>query len=192
MLDFKTVRARRTTMLDLAAGLTKDDLRALTNEMIDTVHGLIKDATDADVVFQPIDPEAKDDAAATEAEKDIAWSLGHVIVHITASSEEAAFLATEMARGVANHGRSRYETYWETVKTIEQCRARLEESQRMRLAMIDVWPDEPHVDVLYEPYSNAGQRNCHAQFIGGLSHEDSHLGQLEEIMRQSKAARVAA
>jgi hypothetical protein len=160
--------------------------------MVDTVHGLIKDCTDADVTFTPVDPAAKDDAAATEAEKTIAWSLGHIIVHITASSEESAFLAAEMARGVPNHGRSRYETHWETVTTIRQCRDRLEESRRMRLATLDVWPDQPHVEITYEPYPTAGQRNCFAQFIGGLSHEDSHLAQIREVVRQAKDTQKVA
>lgn len=189
MLDFEAVRTRRTTLPALAEGLTVDDLRALTNEMIDTVQALIKDCTDADVVFDPIDPNAKDDFAATEAEKNIAWGLGHLIVHTTASSEESAFLAAEMARGVPNHGRSRYETPWETVTTIQQCRDRLEESRRMRLATLDVWPAQPHVEITYEPYPTAGQRNCYSQFLGGMNHEHSHLEQIAEVVRQAKAAR---
>jgi hypothetical protein len=189
MLDFAAVRTRRTTITELASGLTKDDLRRLTNEMIDTVQHLIEGCTDADVVFTPIDTNAKDDFAATDAEKHIAWGLGHLVVHVTASSEESAFLAAEMARGVPNHGRSRYETLWETVTTIAQCRERLEESRRMRLATLDVWPDEPHVDITYEPWPGAGARNCYAQFIGGMSHEHSHLEQIAEVVRQAKAAR---
>lgn len=192
MLDFQSVRERKTKLVDLAIGLTKDDLRRLTNEMIDTQLKHIADCADADVVFQPVDPGAKDDAAATDAEKEIAWTLGHVIVHGTASSEEGAFLAAEMARGVANHGRSRSEVHWTTVTTIAQCRARLEESRRIRLASIDVWPNEPNTEVRYEPFPTAGQRNCFAQFIGGLSHDDSHLAQMAEVVRQAKAARVAA
>jgi hypothetical protein len=192
MLDFKAVRTKRMTLAELAAGLTKDDLRALTNEMVDTMQDLIKGCTDADVVFTPLDPAAKDDAAATEDERYIAWGLGHLIVHCTASTEEAAFLAAELARGVPHHGRSRYETHWTTVTTIQQCRDRLEENRRMRLATIDVWPDEPHVDLTYEPYPNAGPRNCYAYFIGGLSHDDSHLNQIREVVRQAHAARAPA
>lgn len=189
MLDFQSVRERKTTIVALAEGLTKDDLRRLTGEIIDTVQGLIDDCTDADVVFTPVDPKARDDYAATEAEKNIAWGLGHLIVHITASSEESAFLAAEMARGVPNHGRSRYETPWQTVTTIQQCRERLEESRRMRLAMLDVWPDVPHYEVTHEPRPGAGGRNCIAQFLGGVSHEHGHLEQIAEVVRQAKAAR---
>jgi hypothetical protein len=190
MLDFQAVRDRKMTMAELANGLTVEDLRRHTNEMVDYVQDLIKDCTDADVVFEPIDPDAKDDFAASDAEKNIAWTLGHLVVHITASSEESAFLAAEMARGVPNHGRSRYETPWETVTTIAQCRDRLEESRRMRLATLEVWPAQPHVDVTYEPWPGAGQRNCIAQFAGGMSHEESHLAQIAEVVRQAKAARA--
>jgi hypothetical protein len=192
MLDFKSVRERKAKLTDLAQGLTQDDLRALTNEMVDAQLALIADCTDADVVFRPSDPGAKDDAAATTAEVNMPWTLGHLIVHITASSEESAFLAAELARGVPNHGRSRYETHWETITTIEQCRARLEESRRMRLATLGVWPDQPHTDVTYEPYPSAGQRNCYAYFIGGLSHDESHLAQIADVVSQAKTARVAA
>lgn len=192
MLDFKLVRERKAKLTDLAQGLTKDDLRTLTNEMVDAQLALIADCTDADVVFQPSDPAAKDDAAATTAEVNMPWTLGHLVVHITASSEESAFLAAELARGVPNHGRSRYETHWTTITTIEQCRARLEESRRMRLATLDVWPYQPHTDVTYEPFPSAGQRNCYAQFIGGLSHDDSHLAQIADVVSQAKAARVLA
>lgn len=189
MLDFQSVRDRKTTLMSLTDGLTVNDLRGLTNEMIDCVQDLIMDCTDADVVFEPVDPNAKDDFAASDAEKNIAWTLGHLIVHTTASSEESAFLAAEMARGVPNHGRSRYETPWQTVTTIAQCRDRLEESRRMRLATLDVWPAQPHVEVTYEPYPTAGQRNCIAQFAGGMSHEESHLEQIAEVVRQAKTAR---
>jgi len=186
------VREKKTKLVDLAKGLTKDDLRQLTNEMVDTELKLIAGCTDADVVFQPSDPGAKDDVAATEAEKNIPWTLGHVIVHATASSEESAFLAAEMARGVANHGRSRSEVHWTSLTTIAECRARLEESRRMRLTTLEVWPDKPNLEVLHEPFPSAGQRNCFAQFIGGLSHDDSHVGQIAEVVRQAKAARVPA
>lgn len=76
-------------LTDLAVGLTNDDLRSLTHEMVDTLQGMLSDCTDADVIFQPVDPNAKDDAAATEAERTIPWTLGHLVVHTTASSEEA-------------------------------------------------------------------------------------------------------
>jgi len=189
MLDFAGVRARRITMADLCAGLTAEDLCALTNEMIDTMQALIADCRDEDVTFQPVDPQADDPFAAEADEMNVAWTLGHVIVHATASAEESAFLAAEMARGVTNHGRSRYETPWESVTTIAQCRRRLEESRRIRLASLNLWPDQPHLDLTYSPWPSAGEINCVARFVLGLRHDDDHLEQIAEIVRQAHQTR---
>lgn len=189
MLDFQSIREKKLTLAELAATLTVDDLRNLTIEMVDTTLGLIKDCVDTDATFPAVDPKANDTFATKEEEKNLSWNLGHVVVHMAASSEESAFLAAEMARGVDNHGRSRYETPWETVTTIQQCRDRLEESRRMRLATLEVWPDAPHLDIKYTPYPGASEMNAAMRFIGGLSHEDSHLGQVAEIVRQAKAGR---
>ncbi len=189
MLDFTPVRNKQLTMAQLAEGLSRDDLRRLTNEMVDKMLALIAGCLDADVVFAPVDPKAHDGAAATEAEVSMPWTLGHVIVHTTASAEESAFLAAELARGVKWHGRSRSEVHWTTVTAIEECRARLEESRRMRLAALDLWPDPPHLDNAYQPFEGSEAVNCVNRFIRGLSHDDGHLGQIAEIVRQAKAAR---
>lgn len=137
MLDFAAVRRGEKTIADLAVGLTVADLRDLTNEMVDHQLAQIASANDADVVFTPVDPGADDPYASNEADRNISWNLGHLIVHVTASSEEGAFIAAEMARGIVRDGRSRSEIPWESVTTIAQCRHRLEESRRMRLAMLD-------------------------------------------------------
>jgi hypothetical protein len=191
MLDFAPVTAKELTMKEFVVrqGVTTNDLAVLTNEMIDRMLTLIQDCMDADVTFVPSDPEANDTFAATEGEVDLAWTLGHVIVHTTASSEEAAFLATEVARGVLwRGGRARYEVPWESVTTIQQCRDRLEESRRMRLALLEAWPQPPHIENEYEPYAGV-KHNCISRFVSGLSHDDSHLKQIEKIVAQAKAAR---
>lgn len=185
MLNFEAVRAKQVTVAEFCAGLTAADLRALANEMIDTMQALIADCIDADVTFQPVDPQADDPYAAAAADTNVAWTLAHVIVHATASAEESAFLAAEMARGISNHGRSRYETPWESVTTIAQCRQRLEESRRIRLASLDMWPEQPHFDLTYSPWASAGDINCVSRFVLGLLHDDDHLGQLAEIVRQA-------
>lgn len=192
MLNFEAVRRKQITIGDLCSGLTVADLCTLTNEMIDKMQALIADCCDADVIFQPVDPQADDPYAATSAEINIAWTLGHVIVHTTASAEESAFLAAEMARGVPNHGRSRYETPWQSVTTIAQCRQRLEESRRMRLASLQMWPDQPHLDLIYSPWPGADEINCVARFVLGLRHDNDHLGQIAEIVRQAHEARNIA
>jgi hypothetical protein len=79
---------------------------------------------------------------------------------------------------------------WGTVKTIAQCRARLEESRRMRLATLSVWPDKPHLDNAYRPSETAPAYNAVRRFVAGLSHDDSHLAHIKEIVRQAKAAGV--
>ena len=192
MLDFEAVREKRLTLAELVIGLTSDDLANLTNEMVDTLLGLIANCKDADVTFVPQDPQANDPHAATEQEVKMAWTLGHVVVHTTASAEESAFLAAELARGVqpAQRGRSRYETHWLAVTTLDQCRRRLEESRRMRLASLDLWPDEPHLDNVCEAWPGGPQVNAIGRFALGLSHDDSHLGQIADIVRQARAARA--
>ena len=190
-LDFTPIRNEESTFSDLVADLSVDDLRELTNGMIDTILELIADCVDEDVTFEPDDPEADDPYAADEAEKHLAWTLGHVIVHTTASAEESAAIAAELARGVEHHGRSRSEVGWRTVTTIHQCRQRLEESRRMRLASLDMWPDRPYLDNTYEPWKGMGEINAVGRFILGPYHTDSHLEQVAKIVRQARAARGA-
>ncbi|MCB0211122.1 MAG: DinB family protein [Anaerolineae bacterium] len=190
MLDFAPIRSKEKTMHDTYGHFTPAQLRDLTNEMIDTILGLIAECDDEDITFLYNDPSAYDHAAASSEEVNLAWTLGHVIVHITATAEETAFLAAELARGVRREGRSRYEVYWETVTTVEQCRRRLEESRRMRLASLDMWPDEPHLNNTIELRYLKGPINPVSRFLGGLSHEDAHLGQIKEILRQSRAVKA--
>jgi len=192
MLDFEAVREKRMTLAERCAGLTVDDLRALTHEMVDTMQALIAGCGDSDVIFHPSDPAADDPDAGDAGDVNAAWTLGHVIVHTTASAEESAFLAAELARGVENHGRSRYETPWETMKSIAQCRTRLEESRRIRLASLDLWPDNAHMENTYVPWPSAGPINCVRRFVLGLYHDDDHLDQIAEIVRQAYQARASA
>ncbi|MCB0045039.1 MAG: DinB family protein [Caldilineaceae bacterium] len=176
---------------DLTARLTPEDLATLTNEMIDEMLALIAGCVDEDVTFIPVDPDAHDSFSAENADVNLAWTLGHVIVHTTASSEESAALAAEMARGVPNHGRSRSEEPWENVTTIAHCRRRLEESRRIRLASLGMWPDSPDLENRHTAYEFVGENNAIGYFVLGLFHDDSHLAQIAEIVRQAKAARGA-
>ena len=190
MLDFTPVRNKEITFPELVKDLTVDNLRQLTNEMVTYQLSLITDCTDADVVFEPEDPEAHDAYAVNPDEEDLAWNLGHLIVHVTASSEEAAFLAAELARGVEyQQRRSRSEIHWTKIKTIEQCRHRLEESRRMRLASLELWPDKPYLDNTFTSERSGMVINPVSHFVFGLSHDDAHLEQIKEVVRQAKAAR---
>ncbi len=190
MLDFDALAAGRISYDDLVADLTVDDLRIVTNEMIDTMLSLIGGCEDPDVIFQPDDPDAEDPYAGTEEETELAWTLGHVIVHTTASAEESAALASELARGVEMHGRSRSEVAWQLVTTLDQCRHRLEESRRMRLASLDMWPDQPDLENCYQPWPTAPMLNAFGRFVLGLRHDHDHLGQLADVVAQASAARV--
>ncbi len=189
MLPFERLNNRQLTLAELTANLTVADLRDLTDEMVDTMQTLIAECGDAAVTFVPVDPEADDPYAETIEEATLAWTLGHVIVHTTASAEESAFLAAELARGVPLHGRSRYEVPWQDITTIEQCRQRLEESRRMRLASLEMWPDLPHMDVTVTYGWTPDPVNAVGRFVLGLKHDHAHLGQLAEIVRQVRAAR---
>jgi hypothetical protein len=197
MIDFSAVRAKQTTVYVLVKDFTVEDLRTLTNEMIDTMLDIIKECEDGDVTFQPEDPEANDTFASNSEEVNMPWTLGHLIVHATASSEESAFLAAELARGVApREGRSRSEVYWETVTTMEQVRHRLKESRRMRLASLDLWPDNPYLDNVKEVtgwyLETVGTMNAVSRFVMGLMHDDSHLNQLRDVVQQAQRSRVVS
>jgi DinB superfamily len=189
MIDFERVRSGELELGDLATGLGPADLVRATRALTAQLLLRIEAAGDADVGFVPADPAAEDTFADDPAEVGLAWTLGHVIVHLTASAEEAAFLAAELARGVEPHGRSRHEVPWRSVVTIEAARGRLLESERMILASLDSWPDEPHLDVVYTTNQGA-TRNAPARFLGGLMHADAHLGQVSEIVRQARLARL--
>lgn len=189
MIDFEPFHTKRLPLQVIAEGLDRADLAAITREMTARILGHLADCTDADVTFMPVDPDAFDRYASTEADRNVPWSLGHVVVHLTASCEEAAFLGAELARGVPAHGRSRYEVPWPTVTTIEACRERLRESERMCLATLETWPDRPHLDVFYEPLSGSPPRNAVARYLGGPAHADEHRDHIPALVRQATAAR---
>ena len=191
MLSFDDVDSNPQALEEFTRTLTPKDLRRMTSEMIDEILRLVSECQDADVVFLPSDPEAHDTYAATPEEVSIAWTLGHVIVHTTASSEESAALAAEHARGVRYHGRSRVEVPWQGVATIQQCRVRLEESRRMRLASLDMWPDEPHLENVSPFIPEWPKLNAVSRFLVGLMHDQEHLGQVADIVRQARRARGA-
>jgi len=191
VIDFGPLRRKEASLQDLATGLSPDDLAHLTREMCAAQLSAIEDASDVDVVMVPDDPEANDTFAAQAEDVALAWTLGHVVVHTTASSEESAALALTLARGLPVEGRSRYEVPWEQARTVAFIRHRIEESLRMRLAMLASWPDTPHLDNSYAPYEGRPPMNALGRFIGGLAHDDSHLEQMRKIMVEARARRAA-
>jgi len=191
VIDFGPLRRKEKSLQELATGLSRDDLGRLTREMVAAQLSAIEDATDDDVVMVPDDPEANDTYAANPEDIGLSWTLGHVVVHTTASSEESAALALVLARGLPVAGRSRYEVPWQEARSVEFIRHRLDESQRMRLALLAAWPDEPHLDNSYAPYEGRPPMNALGRFIGGLAHDDSHLEQMRKIMAQARSRRAA-
>ena len=189
MIEFSAVRRKERPLQDLAEGLSRDDLVRHTNEMCDHFQELIAGVEDPDTTFVPDDPEANDTFAATGEEVGLAWTLGHVIVHWTASSEEAAAHALTLARGLPVQGRSRYEGPWQEASTADFLHRRIEESRRMQLAMLDAWPDQPHLDVTFKREGSSSSLNAVGRFLGGLMHADSHREQVTRILEQARAAR---
>ena len=179
--------------LEFSKDVTLADLRAYTNESIDMLLSFLDGLTDADVTFDPIDPLA-DDPYAKEGEEKIGWSLAHLVVHVTASSEEGAAFSSLLARGIPASERPRYETEWKTVTTHAQCIQRLEESRRMRLGYLDTWPDQPFLDV-YRQTSEGfekrfGKLNATAAYLFGLGHEVGHYDQFRDVREQALNARA--
>lgn len=184
-------------LVEIARTATMADLRAETNKSIDYLLGLVRDLEDADIVFEPHDPHANDPYAAA-GEEHIGWTIGHLVAHVTASSEEGAAFASLLARGVAvpKDLRLRYETPWREMRTVVDCVQRLEESRRMRLAYLDTWPDNPFLDVYREVserfIEKFGPMNAPSAFLFGLVHELGHYEQFREVIRQASQARQTA
>jgi hypothetical protein len=196
MIDFSPVNNKEIMLIDYVKqeNITIDDLRNYANESIDYLMSLVDGLTDADVVFDPEDPEA-DDPYAVEGEENIGWTFGHLIAHVTASSEEGVAQSSLLARGVSTAERPRYETPWREMKTAADVIQRLEESRRMRNAYLDTWPDTPHLDVyrdVSERYTaRVGLMNAPAAFLYGLKHEVGHYDQIKDVREQAIKARQA-
>lgn len=175
---------------DATYTLRPDELRALTSEGIDLALKLLSGCSDEDITFIPDDPHAHDDAASDGGEASIAWTLGHIIAHMTATSEEHTAIAAELARGVEYHGRSRYEIPWRTITTVAQCRARLEESRRMRLASLGAWPDQPQLENIHLAWEDGPRYGPIQHVLLGLRHDAAHLGQMRDVARQARDYRL--
>lgn len=176
---------------DLQASYTREDLADITHAIIDHMLDLVRSASDSFVTFIPEDPLADDPWTANPDDRHMPWTLAHVIVHTTASAEERYAHGSMLARGTEIKGRNRYETPWQSVITTQQLVQRLEESRRMRLAFLDTWPDEPHLDNFYDQRSYVeryGPMNAVGMTLFGLKHEVEHLGQLADIIRQAQEA----
>jgi hypothetical protein len=189
-LDFSPVNNGTIKLIDLARPLNIDDLRAATNTSIDAMLNIIADLDDLGIAFIPDDPDAYDRDAPPE-EQYIGWNIGHLIAHVTASSEEWAAYSSILARGIVygKEPRLRYETPWREIITKAQAVQRLEESRRIRLGYLDTWPDMPNLNVYRELsdrfIAKHGPINAPAAFLYGLKHEVGHYEQIQEAARQA-------
>jgi hypothetical protein len=192
MIDFSPLKDKTIPWDEFVLQFNIEDFVQETETMTAYIMEILAKATNEDVVFVPIDKDANDTFAAGEENVHIAWTLGHVIVHMTASMEEAAFMAAELARGVdVALRRSRVEVDWETITTIKQCRQRVQESHRMVMGSLAIWPDDPQLDNFFTNDSGA-KIDTRRRFLYGMIHADSHYEQLKEIIRQSRHSRKIA
>lgn len=192
MVDFSPVKNKEKKYIDLwhDDNLTIQDLRDATTRSIAHILSLISSLDDAGIAHEPQDDNAND-PYAVEGEEHIGWTVGHLVAHVTASSEESAAFASMLARGVEGlEHRPRYETPWREVDTKAKAIQILEESRRIRLAYLDTFPDEPHYNNLRTGLSERAQNawgdlNAPAEFLRGLSHEVGHYSQIEDAVQQA-------
>ncbi len=191
LIDFTRLNKKEVTYLEFSRQFTIDDLRMANHASIDHIRTIIKDADDFQITFVPHDQEAYDSHAPDE-DQHIGWSLAHLVLHVTASAEEGAAFGSILARGISIGGlRLRYEPNWRDVTTKAQVLHRLEESRHIRLAYLDTWPDEPHLDVFREVPEHSPwyqQINAVASILSGLRHEAAHFEQFEDVAEQARVA----
>jgi hypothetical protein len=61
----------------------------------------------------------------------------------------------------------------------------------MRLAFYETWPDEPHLENIYDQRTYVekyGPMNAVGMTLFGLKHDIEHLPQIAEIVRQAREA----
>jgi DinB superfamily len=185
VIDYTPVSSGQRKIADLAADINLNDLTTTTNQQIDALVSMIRDLSDAQVVVVAADPAA---------EGGIGWNVGHLIAHVTASSEENTAVSSILARGIdlPFEPRLRAEVDWTTLTTTAACIQRLEESRRMRQGYLSAWPDQPRLDThrtLPAGFAEmVGPINALGAALLGLVHEAGQFAQLHEIIAQAKAA----
>jgi len=176
-IDLAAVHAGQLRYADLMHNVRHADLYEMTDELFDTLEVILVGSTDAAVLFVPRDPAASD-------QSEQGWTLSHVVAHLTATLEEAATVATLLARGVQVEERLRAETPWQKLSTAQVVQARLQESRRTCRAFLDAWPDKPHLDVTRTVLPLFGPMNAIGLYAFGIAHGQEHLDQLRETVRQ--------
>lgn len=62
----------------------------------------------------------------------------------------------------------------------------------MRLASLEMWPDEPYLENAYAFATDRPPIGPFERFVYGLKHDHDHLGQIARIVRQAREARQTA
>ncbi len=177
MLDYSSVMAA-ADIVPFARNVDWHTLPAETSELFTALDALAAQVTDEQLTFVPHEPQADEERG---------WTIPHIVAHLTASAEESGALAAELARGILVEKRSRYEVPWQEITTAQQVRDRLRESRHICLSYLGAWPEQPQLEVSYEPFPGAGELNATARYLLGLIHTHTHLGHLRETLRQAQA-----
>jgi len=179
-IDLGAVRAGKISFADAIADIQPANLLDMAGEVFDALEAILANATDASILFVPHDA-----AAAGQSEQ--GWPVNHIIAHLTASFEEIATAASIVARGVQIKERLplRYETPLQELSTLQLVQARLRESRRICLALLNAWPDKPHLDVTITLIPQFGPLNAIGLYIIGIGHATSHLDQLRDTIQQA-------
>jgi uncharacterized damage-inducible protein DinB len=191
LIDFTPVDNNEMKILEFSRRFTAAELKAGTHASLDHILALIGDADDAQIAFEPHDPNANDPHAVA-GEEAIGWTVGHLVAHVTASSEEWASYGSILARGIVYPAepRLRYETPWREMNTRAKVLQRIEESRRIRTGYLDAMPDEPRLDVFRELserfVERVGEMNAFACVLFGMRHEWGHYAQIAEALRQAR------
>ncbi len=196
-IDFRGLTLNGAEPVEFAKQFTLSDLKSSVNDYLNMIRDMVKDLTDAQLTFEPVDQDANDPYAKTTQEVNMAWSVAHLVLHVTASLEEGAAISSILARGIPVEARSRYEPDWQLVTRRSQVLQRIEESRRICLAYLEAWPDEPHLDV-YRKFPEGSRfaemlMNAPASYLFSLKHLDGHLDQFRRTIQQaSEATRISS
>jgi hypothetical protein len=183
LINFQPVYNKDKTLGDLASQYSNLDLREALNSYVDFTLQIIHSVTDEQAIYIPPDPDANDPYATTELERHVGWSLVHLVMHVTASAEEAAAFSSILARGIAIGGRLRSERDWRRVTTCAEAVARLEEWRRMGIAYLGTWPDQADLTTARIMPENMSwmKPNAPTQFLAGLMHWSAHIEQFQKV-----------
>lgn len=190
MIDYTPLYRKEIQYKDLAAGLSRHDLKVEVHRLYDAVKQILLQCEDADIAFVPHDPHADDPYAEKEEHQHIGWTIGHLVAHITASNEESFVFSALLAQGIEQTGRIRTEADWTAIDTVGKAIQRLEESRRIILAYLEAWPDNPKLNTLRPMSERAaayfGDLNAIGSALTGLAHHNEHIPQIQEVFQQSK------